>query len=155
MAMPSATNKKLFLFFPLAIFALFLDQASKIYFNTILTQPISLLGDFFSLRIEHNVGMAFSLTLPYPLQLTLNLVFFAGLVVYLFRQLDLSKSLSQIILAILVAGALGNILDRLRLGYVVDFISIGSFPVFNLADSFITVSIFLLMLFYDKIKRTN
>jgi lipoprotein signal peptidase len=98
---------------------------------------------------------SFSLTLPYPLQLTLNLVFFAGLVVYLFRQLDLSKSLSQIILAILVAGALGNILDRLRLGYVVDFISIGSFPVFNLADSFITVSIFLLMLFYDKIKRTN
>ena len=99
--------------------------------------------------------MAFSLTLPYPLQLTLNLVFFGFLVIYLFRHLDFSKSLSQIILAILVAGALGNILDRIRLGYVIDFISIGSFPIFNLADSFITVSIFLLMLFYDKIKRTN
>ena len=155
MAMPSATNKKLFLFFPLTIFALFLDQVSKIYFNTILTQPISLFGDFFSLRIEHNLGMAFSLTLPYPLQLTLNLVFFGFLVIYLFRHLDFNKSLSQIILAILVAGALGNILDRIRLGYVIDFISIGSFPIFNLADSFITVSIFLLMLFYDKIKRTN
>jgi signal peptidase II len=58
-----------------------------------------------------------------------------------------------VIIALLAAGAMGNLIDRIRLGYVIDFISVGSFPVFNFADSFITVAIFLLLLFYDKIKR--
>lgn len=139
----------------LAVLALLLDQVSKILLSGILTSPISLIEGFFTLRIEHNFGMAFSITLPYPVQLGVNLLFFGGIIVYLARQLDFNKAASQIIVGLLMAGAFGNLIDRIRLGYVIDFISIGSFPVFNLADSFITVSIFLLVLFYDKIKRPN
>lgn len=139
----------------LAVLALLLDQVSKILLSGVLTSPISLIEGFFTLRIEHNFGMAFSITLPYPVQLGVNLLFFGGIIVYLARQLDFNKAASQIIVGLLMAGAFGNLIDRIRLGYVIDFISIGSFPVFNLADSFITVSIFLLVLFYDKIKRPN
>lgn len=153
--MSSAAHKPPFLLFCLAFIALFLDQLSKIWLSSILSRPIALLGDFFTLRLEHNFGMAFSVTLPYPLQLAVNLIFFSGIIIYLTLHLNFNKYLSQIILGLLLAGALGNLIDRIRLGYVIDFISVGTFPVFNLADSFITVSIFLLMLFYDKIKRPN
>lgn len=135
------------------IFALFLDQLSKTWLSSLLSQPLPIIGDFFNLHLEHNVGMAFSITLPFPFQLAANLLFFAAIIFYLARNLDFSKRLSQIVFALLCAGALGNLLDRIRLGYVIDFISVGSFPVFNLADSFITVSIFLLLLFYDRMKR--
>ncbi len=144
---------KYFLLILLLVIALLLDQSSKIWLNDILKQPFPILGSFFNLHLEHNTGMAFSLTLPYPIQLGLNVIFFGAVIYYLATHLDFRKPLSQITLALLAAGALGNLADRIRLGYVIDFISIGSFPVFNLADSFITVSIFLLVLFYDKISR--
>ena len=50
-------------------------------------------------------------------------------------------------LCLLIAGAIGNTLDRLYHGAVIDFIAIGPFPVFNLADSFISIGIF--MMYYD------
>jgi signal peptidase II len=51
-------------------------------------------------------------------------------------------------MGLILGGALGNVIDRIRLGYVVDFIQVGWFPIFNLADSAITVGAALLMLQY-------
>ena len=51
---------------------------------------------------------------------------------------------TQIALGLIVAGAAGNLMDRIRLGYVVDFVAIGSWPKFNVADSCITIAIGLL-----------
>lgn len=59
-------------------------------------------------------------------------------------------------LLLVTAGALGNIIDRLHLNCIIDFISIGNFPTFNLADSFITIGIILFLwqeLFQKKNKR--
>lgn len=155
MSNPSAKPKVTqFIWLPvILILGLLLDQFSKIWLSSTLASPWLILGDFFNFHLEHNVGMAFSITLPYPLQLAANIIFFTVVIFYLAKTLDFSKPLSQVTFAVLAAGALGNLLDRIRLGYVIDFISIGSFPVFNLADSFITVSVFLLLLFYDKIRR--
>jgi signal peptidase II len=52
----------------------------------------------------------------------------------------------HICLSFMVGGAIGNLIDRLTLGYVVDFVAVGNFPVFNLADSCVTVSVILLLL---------
>jgi signal peptidase II len=51
-----------------------------------------------------------------------------------------------ICLSFMVGGAIGNLIDRLTLGCVVDFVAVGNFPVFNLADSCVTVSVILLLL---------
>ncbi len=46
----------------------------------------------------------------------------------------------------MLGGAIGNIIDRVTLGYVTDFIAVGRFPVFNVADSSVTVGVFLMLL---------
>jgi signal peptidase II len=52
----------------------------------------------------------------------------------------------RICLGLMVGGSIGNLIDRLTLGYVVDFVAVGRFPVFNLADSCVTVSVILLLI---------
>lgn len=129
------------------------DQLSKILLDSYLEKDITIIEGLLRIQIEHNPGIAFSIPLPYFTLIALNILIFGAIIVFLLRNLDLNKYLSVLTIAMLSAGAMGNLIDRIRLGYVIDFISVGSFPVFNLADSFITVAIFLLILFYDKIKR--
>jgi len=151
----SAKTTSLVLILSLFIDALLLDQISKILLDANLPSPLYLAGKFISLRVEHNTGIAFSINLSYPLLIFLNVVFFGAIIFYLAKTLDLKRNTSRLILALLASGALGNLIDRVRLGYVIDFISIGNYPIFNFADAFITIAIFLLLLFYDKIKRPN
>jgi signal peptidase II len=54
-----------------------------------------------------------------------------------------------------LGGGLGNLIDRFTRGYVIDFISIWKWPVFNLADVFVTIGVLLIVLFYGKIKAQN
>ena len=54
--------------------------------------------------------------------------------------------LIRLALSLELGGALGNLVDRIRFGHVIDFVSVGNFPVFNVADSCITVGIFVLLL---------
>ena len=56
------------------------------------------------------------------------------------------SNLLQIAISLQLSGAFGNIVDRIRLGSVTDFIDVGSWPVFNIADSCISVGMFLLIL---------
>ena len=51
------------------------------------------------------------------------------------------KIFMRLFISLVVAGALGNILDRIRFGYVNDFIDVGSWPIFNIADSSISIAI--------------
>lgn len=115
--------------------------------------PIQLIDNLFYLRYERNTALAFSIPMPFEFILLLNSIIFAGLLGFLSYKLDLGKKLAAFIYILLMAGALSNLYERYTLAYVTDFLAFGSFPVFNFADSFITISIFLLILFYDRITR--
>jgi signal peptidase II len=125
------------------------DRALPLYHE----QP--LVPDLLSLRHARNPGMAFGLLartgLPHQaLWLDLvGLVALALLVAYLLK-LPKRPRLPRIALAMILGGALGNLADRIRLGYVTDFIHVfhGSwqFHDFNVADSAITVGVILLLL---------
>lgn len=147
--------KKKALLFSFFLDGLLFDQLSKWLASSHLTAPLEIIPGLFRLQLEQNTGIAFSIPLPFPLLILLNVLFFAAIVWFLLRHLDLNRWLSVVALALLSAGAVGNLIDRLRLGHVIDFLAVGSFPVFNLADAYITVSVFLILLFYDKIKRPN
>ena len=149
-----SNQKPLFFILFLTLIFFVLDQWSKLWAADQLQTPL-FLTSWFRLNLEKNIGIAFSIPIPYPLLIFLNFTFFTLLIIYLIPRIKLQLPLVQFAIALLSAGAIGNLFDRLRLGYVIDFISIGQFAVFNLADSFITVSVFLLLIFYDKIKRTN
>jgi signal peptidase II len=129
-----------------------LDQLSKLWVVAALgpetmTNFIPLLGDTVRIAYSHNTGIAFSLLQGHPELLTLSaLAIVAGAVYFYLTQLPNRRTLVQVIIGLILGGAFGNLIDRVRLGYVVDFVQVGWFPIFNLADSAITVGAALLML---------
>jgi signal peptidase II len=139
---------------PLAIAALGLlaDQATKLWIvQTLgpetLTRSIPLVGDWLRFIYSHNTGIAFSLLTGNSnlIAVKASAIVLAGAYVY-WRHLPNGDRLVQLATGLILSGALGNLTDRIRLGYVVDFIQVGWFPVFNIADSAICVGAVLLAL---------
>ena len=96
--------------------------------------------------IVKNSGIAFGLLQGKVLFiLSVNAVFILVLAYIIFLG-DEKALLLQSALSLMLAGAVSNFIDRLLLGYVVDYINTGWFPVFNLADIFISIGVFLLIL---------
>lgn len=108
---------------------------------------------FASLTYTENVGAAWSLPFDPRLLVILSFVILIFINHFYLNNINLDKKLSRISYGLIVGGAFGNIVDRIMFGYVVDYISIGWWPVFNLADTFIVIGIFILILFYGKLKR--
>jgi signal peptidase II len=114
-----------------------------------------LVEGFLSLSHVRNYGAAFGILadadLPYQAALFsgLSLAALIAIAVYAFR-LPAEARLPQIALSLILGGAIGNLIDRLRLGYVVDFVHVywkhHQWPDFNAADSAITVGVSLLIL---------
>ena len=68
-----------------------------------------------------------------------------GVVLYYFQKQEMSVVWHRLSIGLIVGGALGNLFDRIKDGAVVDFISVGWWPAFNVADSSISVGMFLLI----------
>jgi signal peptidase II len=139
---------------PVAVAAVVIaaDQASKAWIVQNLgpepmTRFVPLAGDGIRLAYSHNTGVAFSLLQDMPQLLTFtSLAIVAGAIYFYATQLPNRRPMTQIILGLILGGAFGNLIDRVRMGSVVDFIQVGWFPIFNLADSAISVGAALLML---------
>ncbi len=141
------------IFIPVAALVLVLDQATKLYIaRTVeLYSSILVIRNFFTITYIRNKGAAFSFLAgsDYRLQiLTLvSLVAIAAILVF-FRKLRPDQKFTALCLSLIFAGALGNLIDRIRLGEVIDFLSVHWYehywPAFNVADSAICVGVFLL-----------
>ncbi len=133
-----------------------IDQASKFIVRGSMAryQSESVLGDFFRLTYIHNPGAAFGLNLGSPLLHTALSILALGILVYLYRSLAENERLLRLALCLVLGGAVGNIIDRLYLGEVIDFFDFGlgdlRWPIFNFADSFVTVGVLLLALGYSR-----
>lgn len=134
----------------IATLAAVVDQVTKLAVVAALgpEQPesrINLVGRWFALEYAENRGAAFGLFSGLaPLLVVASL---AVLAVVIYRHFqDTEPSLWQTTAIALVAGgALGNLIDRVRLGYVVDFIAVGPWPNFNVADSAIAIGVLMLV----------
>ena len=129
------------------------DQFTKLLAGAYLRES-AVYTDWLNLGYRENTGIAWSIQVPYPLLLVLNFVLIVGFFWFAAGNFDFGKWMTRLAVMLVTAGACGNIIDRLDRGFVVDFISVWIWPVFNLADIFLTVGIFLILLFYAKIKRT-
>lgn len=131
-----------------------LDQASKyvVVRAMALGQSVPVWGDFFRLTYIHNPGAAFGLDLGSPLLHLVVSLAALGALALMYRSTPPSHRLTRWALVLVLGGALGNIVDRVRLQQVIDFLDFGvggwRWPVFNLADSFVTVGALLLALTY-------
>jgi signal peptidase II len=142
---------------PLTALVIALDQASKIWMmhHFFLLERVRLLP-VLDIVLTYNTGAAFSMLAQASgwqrwLFVALALAVSAALIVWMRRLAAATQGLISCGLALIVAGALGNLIDRLRLGHVIDFIwahwGEHYFPAFNVADSAITIGAALLL--YD------
>ena len=126
---------------------LILDQGTKWLITTSfhLGQSVLLLPPFVALTLVHNTGAAFGLFKGLLLLLIVLSVVVVGWVGWEFIRHPAQPALIQWGCALVGGGALGNLIDRLRCGYVIDFIDLRVWPVFNVADSAITIGVGLLL----------
>ncbi len=94
----------------------------------------------------HNTGAAFGMFQGASLVFTILAFIVSGLIIYYFPHIPTSDRILRLALGMQLAGAVGNLIDRLTIGRVTDFISLGTFPVFNVADSSITIGTAVLIL---------
>jgi signal peptidase II len=147
-------NKYLFLV-TVAIPLIVLDQATKlIIVRTMdLHTIIPVIRNFFDIVHARNQGAAFgilrdsSIRLPFLISVSLLAVL---ILVALFRKLRPEQKLSAWGLSLVLSGAVGNLIDRVRLGEVVDFLSVHWYglywPAFNVADSAICIGVGMLVI---------
>ncbi len=98
-------------------------------------------------RIVHwnNTGAAFGLFQSGGLVFTIVAILVSAAILYYYPRVPSSQKPLRLALALQLGGAIGNLIDRLALGTVTDFISVGRFPVFNVADSSISIGVAVLV----------
>ncbi len=153
-------------FFSLVILVITADQLTKklaLAFLRDKAQSIPIIPDFFSLTYAENKGIAFGLELAPPVVL----LFLTGIIttvvlVYVFRSNN-RTALFLVPFALITGGGIGNMIDRITIGHVVDFIYFdlyngyifGSYlslwPIFNIADSAISIGACMLIIFHEKV----
>ncbi len=148
-----------------AICVLLLDQISKVYFVKTLVEvnnTISVIEPVLNWTLAHNYGAAFSFLAN---QGGWQKFFFAGLalivslfLIWYIRVVPKQAKILSLALSLILGGALGNLIDRVNYGYVIDFIhvhyaDVWHYPVFNIADIGIVLGVFFMivdMLFLEK-----
>lgn len=142
-------NLKGILFF--SIIFVIIDQAIKIFISSkmILNQSVILIKNLFSITLTNNTGAAFSiLSGGRYLLIFIGIAVVIGLILYV-RNLEVIEDLDVFIYSLLFGGIIGNLIDRIIYGYVIDYLSFnfGSyyFPIFNFADMCIVISIILIL----------
>ena len=139
---------------------LVLDQLIKhlVVSNLAGRPPVDVIGTFVQLRYTTNSGGAFSLLTGAPLFFGVMAIVIIGGIIYASRRRAQPLSV-QVVLGLILGGALGNLTDRLfrgdglLRGEVVDFVKVGIWPVFNLADSCIVVGGLLLAILLGRAER--
>ncbi len=122
-----------------------LDQISKFLISAKLqlNQTFPLIKGVLGLTLIHNRGAAFGI-LRNQLFLFIITTITAIVLIYFGIKKNRHNKYQVVCLSFILAGALGNLIDRLRFGYVIDFLNFYIWPVFNIADSAITVGAILL-----------
>lgn len=137
----------------IAAVVLIADQASKAWILSIWPEPytgeIPIIANWLELTYIRNTGVAFGLFGGVPQLFTVtSLLISAGAIWFYLRHLPQHHVGLAISLGLIIGGAIGNVIDRVRFGYVVDFVKTfdGRFPIFNVADSCIVVGVGLMAL---------
>lgn len=108
-----------------------------------IIKPIIVIPGFLILRLSQNPGIAFSISIPSPWEEIL--IISALTTVCVFAVKSKPDRFVSTAFGLIIGGAIANIIDRLPDGFVTDYVAVGTFPVFNAADSCITIGAVLLL----------
>ena len=148
--MKDLLKKYLFLFLVAGLIVSF-DQVTKYYVRTRLA-----IGEIWSpwdwltpyARIVHwwNTGVAFGMLQGMNTIFAVLAVMVSLGIIYYFPRVPVKEPVLRIAMSMQLGGAVGNLIDRITVGHVTDFVSVGSFAVFNVADASISVGVAILVL---------
>ena len=148
------------------IFIIFLaiDQITK-YFAVAFLQgkpSVHLIGDFLRFTYVENRGAAFGILQNQRMFFIISTIVLVAFLVYLIVFNKKVTNATKLTLSLVLSGAIGNFIDRLRLGYVIDFVDVRfgnfyDFPVFNVADSCLVVGVIILviLILFNKFEKSE
>lgn len=145
----------------IAFIFLMLDVISKIIISNVLVlgETKEIITNFFYLTYTHNYGAAWSIFNGYTFLIIIVSVLIIIAILYYLKKYKVNSMLLKIGYAILLGGSIGNLVDRIVHGYVIDFFDfyiLGyDFPIFNIADTGIVVGIIIIMLYPTKKEKYN
>lgn len=159
------SNRPRLLFYAVFLATLALDQATKIWVERSMFhgESIVLIPDFLNLTYVRNTGMAFGLFQGRSDLLAVVVLLVLAGAVWWARKLPWQSWETNVLAGLIVSGAFGNLIDRFRLGFVIDFVDVYTpflqphWPAFNVADSAISISMLWLigLSFFGKRNRAG
>ena len=143
-------RKKYPVVFLTAIAIIILDQLSKflVKINFNLNESVPVMGEIFHLTYIHNFGAGFGILQNQRILLVIISIAVAAFIFYYAKKVKEEETLLQLLLGFVLGGTIGNLIDRIFLGYVTDFFDFMIWPVFNIADSFVTIGIIGLVIYF-------
>ncbi len=145
----------------ISLILLVVDQISKLLVVKLIdiNNSTEIIKNFFYLTYTHNTGAAFSILTGQRIFLILIAVAILIIIFNYLRKNKVERKIDKIAYSLVIGGALGNLIDRIVRGYVVDFLDVKifgyNFPVFNLADTFIVIGVFLLLISLTRKEHNN
>lgn len=136
----------------ISIILLCIDQIAKLLVINLLTKTdsIAIIKNFFYLTYINNDGAAFSILVGKRIFLILVAIIVIIMLIHYIKKNNIQNKLEIVSISLIIGGSLGNLMDRVVRGYVIDFLDFKifnyNFPIFNLADTFIVIGVILLLL---------
>ena len=146
------------MYYLLILAVLVSDQLTKAYIhaNMAAGQSISVIDGIFSITYVQNTGAAFSIFEGKQLLLTaIPVIFIIGIAIFMHTKGRNGHWTLKTAMALIAAGGAGNLIDRLSLGYVVDFFDFHIWPVFNIADIAVCVGCALAVIYVIRFDRSG
>lgn len=142
------------IFIFLSFLVILLDQSTKYIVKTQMKpyESFPVLKPILYITYVKNRGAAFSLFEGKIIFFTVISLIVTSIILFYLIKGPKDLYITKFSLALILGGTVGNLLDRIRLGYVIDFIDLRIWPVFNMADTFIVVGVLLLsyILIFEK-----
>ncbi len=129
-----------------------IDQITKFLIKTNfqLNQTIPIISNIFHLTYINNTGAGFGILKAQTWILIFISIAVIGIIFYNFDKIKNKEALLQVLVGFVLGGTIGNLIDRLAYGRIIDFLDFRIWPIFNFADSFVTVGIIGLIIYLWK-----
>ncbi|MFH1825954.1 MAG: signal peptidase II [bacterium] len=138
------------LFYIWALSIVLIDQFIKQTVHTLMSlgQTVPLIPGLLNLTYVRNTGAAFSIFVGFSSYLAFVGIIVTMIVLYIHYRVSDQRKIVHIALAFILGGSLGNLIDRLCRTYVVDYVDVSFWPVFNFADIMINIGVIIFVLFF-------
>ena len=142
-------ERKYNVIFSMSLAVILIDQLSKFFVRTNfqLNQSIPIINDIFHLTYINNTGAGFGILKAQTLILVFISILVIGILLYNLDKIKNNETLLQILAGFVLGGTIGNLIDRLSYDHVIDFLDFQIWPIFNFADSFVTIGVIGLIIY--------